>query len=63
MYVCMYDASCIEVKDQTRIRAVLNRDVARLLAQYLDTNIVKEPTRLVSFGRVSLIVSLMRYHL
>ena len=57
------DASCIEVKDRTRVRAVLNRDVARLLAQYLDTNIVEEPTWLVSFGRVSLVVSATRYHL
>ena len=57
------DASCIEVKDRTRVRAVLNRDVARLLAQYLDTNIVEEPTWLVSFDRVSLIVSPTRYHL
>ena len=30
------DASCIEVKDRAR--------VARLLAQYLDANIVEEPT-------------------
>ena len=50
------DASCIEVKDRTRVRATLNRDVARLLSQYLDTNIVEEPTWLVSLeiGRVSL---------
>ena len=39
------DASCIEVKDRTRIY------------------IVEEPTWLVSFGRVSLIVSPTRYHL
>ena len=38
------DSSCIEVKDRTRVRATLNRDVARLLAHYLDTNIVEEPT-------------------
>ena len=49
------DGSCIEVHDRTRVRAVLNRDVARLLAQYLDANTVEEPTWLVSFGRVSLI--------
>ena len=49
------DGSCIEVHDRTRVRAVLDRDVARLLAQYLDANIVEEPTWLVSFGRVSLI--------
>ena len=35
------DPSCIEVKDRTRVRAVLNRDVARLLAQYLDANIIE----------------------
>ena len=34
------DASCIEVKDRTRVGVVLNRDVARLLAQSLDANIV-----------------------
>ena len=59
------DASCIEVKDRTRVRATLNRDVARLLSQYLDANIVEEPTWLVSLeiGRVSLIVSATRYDL
>ena len=57
------DASCIEVHDRTRVRAVLNRDVARLLAQYLDANIVEEPTWLVSFGRVSLMFFATRYHL
>ena len=59
------DASRIEVKDRTRVRATLNRDVARLLSQYLDAIIVEEPAWLVSLeiGRVSLIVSATRYDL
>ena len=38
------DVSCIEVKDRTLVRATLNRDVARLLAPFLDNNTVEEPT-------------------
>ena len=38
------DSSCIEVKDGTRVRATLNKDFAHLLASYLDTNTVEEPT-------------------
>ncbi|XP_044165589.1 uncharacterized protein LOC122949599 [Acropora millepora] len=41
------DSSCIEVKDGTRVRATLNKDFAHLLASYLDTNAVEEPTCLV----------------
>ncbi|KAM7428206.1 hypothetical protein ABFA07_020779 [Porites harrisoni] len=41
------DSSCIEVKDGTRVRATLNKDFAHLLASFLDTNTVEEPTCLV----------------
>lgn len=40
-------SSCIEVKDGTRVRATLNKDFAHLLAPFLDTNTVDEPTCLV----------------
>ena len=43
------DFSCIEIKDGTRVRATLNRDVAQLLSPYLDTNTVEDPTWWVSF--------------
>ena len=43
------DSSCIEVKDGTRFRATLNKDFAHLLALFLDTNTVEEPTWCVSF--------------
>ena len=43
------DSSCIEVKDGTRVRATLNKDFAHLLASFLDTNTVEEPTWCVSF--------------
>ena len=43
------DFSCIEIKDGTRVRATLNRDVAQLLSPYLDTNAAEEPTWWVSF--------------
>ena len=43
------DSSCIEVKDGTLVRATLNKDFAHLLASYLDTNTVEEPTWCVSF--------------
>ena len=42
------DASCIEVKDRTRVRATLNKNAARLLAKYWDKNIVEELTWFVS---------------
>ena len=38
------DVSCIEVKDRIRVRATLNRDISRLLASYLDTNAVEDPS-------------------
>ena len=38
------DFSCVEIKDDSRARATLNRDVAQLLSLYLDTNTVEEPT-------------------
>lgn len=58
------DCSCIEIKDGTRVRATLNRDVAQLLSPYLDTDTVEEPTWWVSFfiARDILIVS-ERYQL
>ena len=58
------DFSCIEIKDGTRVRATLNRDVAQLLSPYLDTDTVEEPTWWVSFfiARDILIVS-ERYQL
>ena len=44
-----WDSSCIEVKDGTRVRATLNKDFAHLLASFLDTNTVEEPTWCISF--------------
>lgn len=38
------DSSCIEIKDGSRVRATLNRDISQLLSSYLDTNTVEEPT-------------------
>lgn len=43
------DFSCIEIKDETRVRATLSRDVAQLLSPYMDTNAVEKPTWWVSF--------------
>lgn len=43
------DSSCIEIKDGSRVRATLNRDISQLLSSYLDTNTVEEPTWWVSF--------------
>ena len=43
------DVSCIEIKHGTRVRATLNKDVAKLLSPYLDSNTVEEPTWWVSF--------------
>ena len=43
------DSSCIEVKDGTCVRATLNKDIVHLLASFLDTNTVEEPTWCVSF--------------
>ena len=43
------DSSCIEVKDGTCVRATLNKDFVHLLASFLDTNTVEEPTWCVSF--------------
>ncbi|KAM7441963.1 hypothetical protein ABFA07_009080 [Porites harrisoni] len=41
------DSSCIEVKDGMCVRATLNKDFVHLLASFLDTNTVEEPTCLV----------------
>lgn len=38
------DVWCIEIKERTKVRATLNRDIAQLLSPHLDTNTVKEPT-------------------
>lgn len=58
------DSSCIEVKDGTRVRATLNKDFAHLLASFLDTNTVEEPTWWVSFlfSLNILNVSTLRYN-
>ena len=45
-------SSCIKVKDGTRVRATLNKVFAHLLASFLDTNTVEEPTWYVSFLQV-----------
>lgn len=44
-----WDFSCIEIKDRTRVRATLSRDVVQLLSPYLDINAVEEPTWWASF--------------
>lgn len=42
------DVSCIKVKEITRLRATLNGDISRLLPPYLDVNMLKELTWLVT---------------
>ena len=44
-----HNSSGIEVKDGTHVRATLNKDLAHLLASFLDTNMVEEPMWCVSF--------------
>ena len=44
-----WDSSCIEVKDGTHVRTTLNKDFVHLLASFLDTNMVEEPTWCISF--------------
>ena len=58
------DSSCIEVKDGMRVRATLNKDFAHLLASFLDTNTVEEPTWCISFlfSLNILNVSTLRYN-
>ena len=58
------DSSGIEVKDGTHVRATLNKDLAHLLASFLDTNMVEEPTWCVSFlfSLNILNVSTLRYN-
>ena len=58
------DSSCIKVKDGTRVRATLNKDFAYLLASFLDTNMVEEPTWciLFLFSLYILNLSTLRYN-
>ena len=58
------DSSCIQVKDGTCVRATLNKDFVHLLASFLDTNTVEEPTWCVSFlfSLNILNVSTLRYN-
>jgi len=37
------DGLCIEVRDRQRVRASLNRDIAMLLAPFVDEETIKEP--------------------
>ncbi|KAJ7369829.1 hypothetical protein OS493_036200 [Desmophyllum pertusum] len=41
------DEWCIEIKEQQRVRATLNKDISQLLAPFLDENVTSDPTCLV----------------
>ena len=38
------DGFCIELKEHHRVRATLNKNISQLLAPYLDSNTIAEPT-------------------
>lgn len=38
------DEWCIEIKEQQRVRATLNKDISQLLAPFLDENVTSDPT-------------------